>query len=431
MKMTTLSLLLYLTMFAGSYSLGARTLYLSTSDDDSAAHEHGEAEFRTLQRAVDSLIPGDTLIVRNGVYNGGVRIRITATADAPVLIRGESLDAVILGNSDDLEDGLRIEKSSYLTIDRLSICEASHCGIFITESDHFRLTRCRLGGIAGPNLMTGFVDHFHAEDNEFFGSRKSHGLYHSNSGDHFVIRRNIVHHNYGNGIHLNGDPEIEGGDGVLNFGTVEDNIIFGNGLRGGGGINMTHVHDVLVRNNLIYSNYNQGMTVYQDVGPFEQGSKRVVILGNTLYYLPLCGQSCINVQTTSEKVLIAGNIIVSGGIRPVLEINSDHLGTVRSDFNILWGMNEREMIERKEKRMSFDDWRSLSGNGSHSKVADPRFVDAAAGDFMLTGSSPALDAGIPPDSLRAILDRLGGFEWILGLLDGRLQDKKICGWREP
>jgi hypothetical protein len=431
MKITTLSLLLCLTWFSGLRPLCARTLYLSASGDDCVQLKHGETVFKTLQRAIDSLMPGDTLLVRKGVYSGGARIRIAGTAEAPVLIRGESLEAVVLGNSDDLEDGLRIENSSYLTLDRLSICGASHCGIFITDSDHFRLTRCRLAGSVRPNLMTGFVDYFHAEDNEFCGSRKSHGLYHGNSGDHYVIRRNTVHHNYGNGIHLNGDPEIKGGDGVLNFGVVEDNTIYSNGLRGGGGINMTHVHDVLVRNNLLYNNYNQGMTVYQDVGPLEQGSKRVVILGNTIYYQPLCGQSCINIQTTSEKVLIVGNIIVSGGIRPALEINSDHLSTVKSDFNILCGMDEKEMIERKDKRMSLDRWCSISGNDSHSKVTEPDFLNAAAGDFMLADSNLALDAGIPPDSVRAVLYRLGGFEWILGLLNERLQDENTFGWKKP
>jgi hypothetical protein len=396
--------------------LAARTLYLSQSGDDSAAPAPGAA-FRTLAAAVKNLAPGDTLVVRNGVYRGGVTVTLKATAGAPVLIQGESLEAVIAGSGDEPPDGIRLEGCSYVALDRLTVREANRAGVAVRHSDHIRITRGRFADNRMWGIFTSFADDIHFEGNECCGSKVQHGIYHSNSGDRFVIRGNLVHDNNGNGIHMNGDPEIPGGDGVLNWGLVERNVIFRNGKAGGGGINMTHVHDVLVRNNLLYRNLAGGITVYQDTGTPEQGSKRVLITGNTVYYAPGQGRSGVNVQTTSEKVLIAGNTFVSGGARGALQVESGRLPSIISDCNVLWGVGQDSLVERKEGVMSLEAWRKLSGNDLRSVYADPRFADLAADNYAPGPGSPALGAGMPLAGIKSGLARLGGCEWLLGQLD--------------
>ncbi|MBN2289203.1 MAG: right-handed parallel beta-helix repeat-containing protein [Candidatus Glassbacteria bacterium] len=413
---------------AGQWSLYGRTMYLAPDGDDSVECGPGAA-FRTLKRAVECLAPGDTLTVREGDYPGGVWISVAATAEAPVLIQGESLEAVITGSGSEI-DALRVQDASHVIIDRLTVRQATRAGLAVRFSDHVRVANCRFADNGTWGIFTSFADDIHFEGNECCGSVEQHGIYHSNSGDRFVIRGNLVHDNAGNGIHLNGDPEIQGGDGVLNFGVVEGNTIYGNGMRGGGAINMTHVHDVLVRNNLIYLNYAGGITVYQDTGTFEQGSKRVVITGNTVYYRSHTGRSGVNIQTTSEKVLVAGNIFVSGGNRGNLQVESDHLSSIVSDCNVFWGAGEEGVLERRDKRYSLDYWRSLTGNDLHSVVADPQFTNIDSADFRPAAASPAVDAGMPPDSLRAALERLGGFEWVLGRLDS-LPAEDIRGRQRP
>ena len=428
-KLVPKAAILFIALWAaGTVPLQGRMLSLSATGNDSASCRAG-AEFRTLKRAVECLAPGDTLIIRQGTYQGGVIITVKATEEAPVLIQGENLDAVISGSGEEV-DGIRVQESSYVTLDRLTVRQAKRAGCSVRFSNHIRVTRSRFADNGTWGIFTSFADDILFEGNECYGSVKEHGIYHSNSGDRFVIRGNLVHHNRGNGIHLNGDPEIKGGDGVLNQGLVEKNIIYANGRGGGAGINMTHVHDVLVRNNLIFNNYAAGMTVYQDTGTFEQGSKRVVIMGNTVVFQPNLGRACVNIQTTSEKVLLAGNIFVSGVYRGAIEVNSDHLETVVSNCNLLWGAPAIEMVERKDKRMSIADWRALSGNDTHSIIADPQFVDPSTFDFSLKDTSPALDAGMPLESVRSILRSLGGFEWILSRLE-TLPDEDNQGRSRP
>ena len=60
------------------FSSGAqgRTFYLATDGNDDAEAVHG-AEFATLRTAINNLWYGDTLIIRNGFYQGGVALTTT------------------------------------------------------------------------------------------------------------------------------------------------------------------------------------------------------------------------------------------------------------------------------------------------------------------------------------------------------------------
>lgn len=389
------------------HGLSARTFHVTPEGDDNARPLQ-DARFKTPVAAVAFLAPGDTLLLHEGVYPGGFHVVVRANPDKPVVIRGLSLDAVI-GGSGVERDGIRIERSSWVRLENLTIRGANRAGCGVRHSDNVTVTGCLFADNGVWGIFTSFADNIVFEYNECRGSKKEHGIYHSNSGDGFIIRGNRVHGNSGNGIHMNGDPNIPGGDGVLNDGLVEDNIIWGNGRSGGAGINMTHVQDVIVRNNLLHHNLAGGITVYQDHGTFGQASKRVLITGNTVFFARDQGRTGVNVQTTSSHVAVIGNIFVSGGRRGAVEFNARHLGSVYSDRNVYWGVPDSVVIEQRSRRLSLEDWRVRTSNDRFSVVANPRFVNPEAGDFRLSPGSPAIDLGSGVEEIVRVLERIGDF----------------------
>ena len=122
------------------------------------------------------------MIIRKGTYQGGLIVQLEGTEEAPILIQGESLDAAITGTEAN-RDALRLDHSSYVTIDRLTARDATRAGIGIIHSHHITVTNCRLADNGLWGIFTGFADDVRFEGNECYGSKKEHGIYHSNSGD--------------------------------------------------------------------------------------------------------------------------------------------------------------------------------------------------------------------------------------------------------
>jgi hypothetical protein len=64
------------------------------------------------------------------------------------------------------------------------------------------------------------------------------------------------------------------------------------------------------------------------------------------------------------------------------------------DYNLYW--RKRPGTLNTLAGMSFATWQQETGHDRHSLVADPNFVDAAAGDFNLRADSPATQVGFVP-----------------------------------
>ncbi len=143
---------------------------------------------------------------------------------------------------------------------------------------------------------TSFSDYTTVENCESYGAVNEHGIYISNSSDYPIIRGNRLHHNNGCGLHMNGDISM-GGDGVISYALVEDNIIYENGAGGGSGINMDGVTHSIIRNNLLYNNHASGISLYQIDGG--SGSHDNRVLNNTIV-MASDGRWGINIPNTNR-----------------------------------------------------------------------------------------------------------------------------------
>jgi hypothetical protein len=266
----------------------------------------------TLPAALEKANPGDTLVLADGVYKGGVFMKRSGTADAPILIKAAGKSAVFDGG----DTCLQLEGANWVTVEGIRFQNASTAGMKVRmgdlpEAEHLTIRNCTFADNQKWGIITSHVRYFTIENCESFGAKIEHGIYVANSGDYPVVRSNRVHDNAGNGLHMNGDPEM-GGDGIISNAVVEGNVIYSNGARGGSGVNLTHVQDSLFRNNLLYNNLAGGFTLYYDTGGDSHASKRNQVYNNTVYFRPGEGKLCLVFRKAATGCTAKNNVFFGG-----------------------------------------------------------------------------------------------------------------------
>src|SRR6516162_8714557 len=262
------------------------TYYVATTGNDSnngsAAHP-----FKTMQHAMISLEPGDTLDVEAGSYAGfivgwdstpantGDRYGwIDGTPSAPITIQADPSavagSVIINSRNNETSAGVDLEPGdNYIIISGFNIDDSaggvdkypnkgegikicgnndSAIGNTITSINYgFGIIADNANNVLlRGNTITGTLDQGNAD----YG----HGIYISGSTNHAVVQGNTIYSNQYIGIHVNGDAS-EGGIGLVTNALIEDNVIYNNGQNG---INADGLQSSTIENNLLYG--------YQDFG---------------------------------------------------------------------------------------------------------------------------------------------------------------------
>jgi len=395
------------------------TYYVAMGGDDgndgSAAHP-----WATVQHAVDSVAPGDTIVVRAGEYVG-CRIERSGTADAWITLQAEAGAAVRItapGPNNRHDSDIEVETwegdgtVAYWVIQGFDVSGAPGWGIDVrggetAHTHHITVRSNRVHDNGWDTSSTGiflaFVDDALIEFNESYHNGE-HGIYCSNSGDRPVVRGNVLYDNAGCGVHMNGDAEMEG-DGVISDGVVERNVIYANGVEGGAAINMDGVADTVVRNNLLYGNHAGGIAVFQENGAICSSGNQ--ILHNTIV-MPAGSRWAVNIAegytTACVDNVLANNIILSADDwNGSIVIPQAGLAGFQSDYNIVV---DRFSADGDNSTITLAAWQAL-GYDTHSftSTAAVLFRDAAGADYRLLPGCPAVDAGT---ALPAVPDDLTG-----------------------
>lgn len=383
-----------------------QTFYVSTGgadgNDGSSAHP-----WRTINYSATQLAPGDTLLIEPGVYQeNGITVSRGGTALAPVTFKADGA-GVIINKSGTSRDAFFITYADYVVVDGLTIQNAARAGVRIDHSNHVTVRNSVFADNQTWGLFTDFSDYTTVEDSESYGAVVQHGIYISNSSDYPTIRRNRLHDNAGCGLHMNGDISM-GGDGIISFGVVEDNIIYNNGAAGGSAINMDGVTDTIVRNNLLYNNHASGISAYQIDGG--SGSKRDKIYNNTIL-MPSDGRWDINIPEPDTGLPAYGNtanqvfnniLYNAHSWRGVITIGPSDLAGFSSDHNVLM---DRLSADGNDDVITLAAWQAM-GYDQHSLIAAPAqlFENPAANDYHLSATSPAIDQGASLSDVTIDLD---------------------------
>ncbi len=286
-----------------------------------------------LQAAVDALQAGDHLVLQGGTYRLSSRfsIQLTATANAPIVIRAKSGQTPVIEYPSASQNTINIESSAYVTLRRLEVTGGSH-GIRIRESSFITIEEC----------------HIHHTDDVALSANYSGSSY-----EGLVIRRNHIHDtdhtgegmylgcNYnacqmfdslieGNYIHHTDGPTVTQGDGIeikegsynnivrdnvihntnypciLTYSTVGNggpNIIERNLMWGCGDHAIQSAADAVIRNNIILGATADGIRNQ----PHQTGTPSNLVITHNTVLAP--SNSAIRSNNISGSVVIANNAL--------------------------------------------------------------------------------------------------------------------------
>jgi parallel beta-helix repeat protein len=308
--------------------------------------------FRTLNRGVKALKPGDTLFIKSGTYAESLDNAIPGgiSWEFPVVVAAFPGDTVIIkpppGASRVLH--FRGANKKYITIDGLTLDAAN------VTSDAIKITHGSTEGsahhirIRNSEVMNaktqGILVSSHAHGNEFINlnihhngsTDKDHGLY--ITSDNNLIEGCQIHDHPGYGVHIyTSGPTAD-------YNVVRKNLVYNNREAG---ILITRGTGNIAYNNIVWGNKGWG-GIRTDYGAIDS-----LLLNNTVYGNAGAG---IYIGSRSMGTIAKNNIayahsnnIVDKGIHSILERNLTH---------------------------------------------DPRFVDAPEKNFLLHSDSPAIDKGL-------------------------------------
>ena len=356
--------------------------------------------FREIRRALTSATaPGSTIHVADGSYLGFDMEDFTGTAAAPISIVASGANAVVVKTTDrsDNRDTIYVNNCFHVVIDGLRSFSANRAALRVQDGAFVTIRRCVFGDNTRWGILTGQSPDLLIEDNECYGSQIEHGIYVANSGDRPVVRRNRVHDNHNSGIQLNADFNTPPGDGIITGALIEGNVIYNNGVGGGGALNLDGVQDSLIRNNLFYNNLASGIIMFMIDGA--EGPRGNRVIHNTVD-MPSGGRWALSIKNNSvqnasqrnfvrDNILLQRNPTVRGGL---LFGTADDAANTDSDYNIV---NHISDDDGDENRYTLAEWKA-SGHEPHSSTGAPAtlFIDDVQHCYLLKSGAAALNTGI-------------------------------------
>jgi hypothetical protein len=239
-----------------------KTFYVSPRGSDSNPGSLRQP-WRTVQKALATLKPGQRALVRAGVYREELYMRRSGTAAKPITVRAYPDERPVLRAPSGPDNTYAIRISgSYFRLRGFTLAGAygtSSANVYVLGSgSHIEIRRNVIRSSQDQGIFTEeTTSSVHIVDNRVYdnglphspGQHQSHGMYLEGS-DHFVANNTVYNHPFGFGIQIY--PE--------NTGTmVVNNTVVANGLSGiviGGAAG---VSNITIRNNIFAFNGRWGI----------------------------------------------------------------------------------------------------------------------------------------------------------------------------
>ncbi len=266
----------------------------------------------TLQKAANTMVAGDTVMVADGTY-AGFYIETSGTSTLPITYKAIGSGANITSRNSRTTDNINIESwtgtpADYITIDGFNVYNATRMGIRAIAGTGIIIQNCTSHNNSSNGIFTGDTPGIQILNNTVYANGSTsmeHNIYISNAlSDGAIVRGNVIRSsNTGNGLQLNGDWEM-GGDGFIDNAVVENNVVYSNRLKG---LSLISIRYGRIQNNIIYNNGPAagGIHLVDQAGQnFSTGN---TVVNNTV---DEPGQASIRVNAGSDNNVIFNNICV-------------------------------------------------------------------------------------------------------------------------
>jgi parallel beta-helix repeat protein len=382
------------------------TYYVSGSGKDTNNGFSTSSAFRTIQKAANLTKPGDTVLIMNGLYtnsHSGNVVSITrsgtssawikyqAYSDHKPKIKHNAWHGIEVKNSASYIEikGLEIEGNNanisrdYALSQRYNTSNPLTSGNGITvdgrgSSDprHIKLFNNKIYNCGGGGISVIRSDYVTINGNEIYNnawyspyansgvSMWQNWNSDSNGGYKMYVTNNKIYNNR-QYVPWIANGKISDGNGIV----IDDSRHTQNNSS-----LSTYKGRTFIANNIVYKNGGAGIVTYL--------SERVDIINNTAYMNnqspELSGGQILAHESSDVKVM--NNILYA---YPGKKVNNNWNNTnVIYNYNIYFNSS------------------LISVKGANDRVADPKFVNASAGDFRLSSSSPAINNGWTWGSLK-------------------------------
>lgn len=378
--------------------------YVAPNGDDSDPGTEAEP-WATVDHAASTVVAGDTVYVKNGIYNEMVTVDNSGRAGNWITFQNYPGHSPVIdgtGVSPPWQGLIHIEDKNYIKISGFTIQDSSSMGISARgNSDHITIENCHVincvnvgiyagNDVASADVATNFI--IDSNELESCNTGLSEEVISLHDVDGFVVSNNYVHNNSKEGI----CPKVGCSNGEI-YGNISTGntvgIYIGGRMKGG-----DYDQDIDIHNNLCYSNTKSDIEIGTELG----GRLKNINIYNNIFNSSPRGIHSHGLAegpggNEKENITIINNTFYNHstqGLRFGSEAEDYINNVVRNNiFDCNVGIAAYEDISGADITIDHNLFSGTSDYyGTDYVQGDPEFVNPGS-DFHLQSTSPAIDSG--------------------------------------